>query len=245
MATAASRLTSCAAHSPLAYLYRISSISSGSLSWRGLCGSWGVLGVVGLDGANCCFCAVKGRVSSCRALLGRSLERSSLIEAVEGRGQPAAAVVAAAAAAVAAPLVVSTRGGGAPVGVSLLAGADMGLGSHGEVTDGAVLAFMSWFLVLLLLRFFCLLVDRGWNGRFGSGCQGDLMVASSFLLGFLCLVCVSAAGFHAHFVPVERAWTAAIFLLLLASFSVILCLALSSHLFLIRNGSLQMSAADS
>ena len=89
----------------------MSSIRSGSLSWRGLCGSWGVLGVVGLDGANCCFCAVKGRVSSCRALLGRSLERSSLIEAVEGRGQPAAAVVAAAAAAVAAPLVEFARGG--------------------------------------------------------------------------------------------------------------------------------------
>ena len=135
-----------------------------------------MLGVVGLDGANCCFCAVKGRVSSCRALLGRSLERSSLIEAVEGRGQPAAAVVAAAAAAVAAPLVVSTRGGGAPVGVSLLAGADMGLGSHGEVTDGAGLAFMSWFLVLLLLRLFWLLVVRGWNGCFGSGCQGDINV---------------------------------------------------------------------
>ena len=207
-------------------------------------GSWGVLGVVGLDGANCCFCAVLGRVASCRALLGRSLERSSLIEAVEARGRAAAAAAAAAVAAVANPLVVFARGGGAPAGVSLLAGAVMGLGSHGEVTDGADLAVLSRFLVLLW-RLFRLLVACGWNGRFGSGCQGDLMMGSSFLLGFLCLVCVSASGFHAHFVPVERAWTAAIFLLLLASFSVILCLALSSHLFFIRNGSLQMSAADS
>ena len=82
-----------------------------------------MLGVVGLDGVNCCFFAVLGRVASCRALLGRSLERSSLIEAVEARGRAAAAVAAEAAAAVAAPLVVCTSGGGAPVGVSLLAGA--------------------------------------------------------------------------------------------------------------------------
>ena len=71
------------------------------------------------------------------------------------------------------------------------------------------------------------------------------MVGLIFLFGFLCLVCVSASGFHAHLVPVEIACTAARFLLLLASFSAILCLALSSHLLFIRNGSLQMSAADS